>query len=87
MRRYEDAVTALEQGTGPTGIIIHFNLAYLAASYSQSGRAKDASATIEKLLERYPSFDIGALKKLLLYRDEADTELFCAAVRAAGLPE
>ncbi len=87
MRRYEDAVTALEQGTGPTGIIIHFNLVYLAASYSQSGRAKDASATIEKLLERYPSFDIGALKKLLLYRDEADTELFCAAVRAAGLPE
>ncbi len=87
MQRYEDAVKALEQGAGPTGIIIHFNLAYLAASYSRSGRSEDASAMIEQLLARYPSFDISALKNLLLYKDVADTEHVCAAVRKAGLPE
>jgi tetratricopeptide (TPR) repeat protein len=87
LRRYDDAVRALEQGAGSTGIIIHFNLAYLAASYSRSGRAEDASATIERLLARYPNFDIGKLKNLLLYKSVADTEHVCAAVRVAGLPE
>ena len=80
-------IGALEQGTGPTGIIIHFTLAYLAASYSRSGRSEDASAMIEQLLARYPSFDISALKNLLLYKNVADTEHVCAAVRKAGLPE
>ena len=77
----------LEQSVGPSGIIIHFTLAYLAACYSQLGRADDASARIRQLLERYPNFNIGMLKKLLPYKAVADMEHLCAAVRAAGLPE
>ena len=87
MRRYDDAVPMLEQSMGPSGIIIHFTLAYLAACYSQLGRADDASARIRQLLERYPNFNIGMLKKLLPYKAVADMEHLCAAVRAAGLPE
>jgi adenylate cyclase len=87
MRRYDAAVEILEEVIRPNGISIHFNFAYLAASYQYLGRINEARETITKLLERHPNFTISKSKNLMRYKQATDTDHLCDGLRKAGLPE
>ena len=87
MQRYADVVSELETAIGPLGNVIHFTLVFLTGAYVQLGRMDEAKATVHKLRNYYSGFTVGTLHRLLPYKDPADTEFLCDALRKAGLPE
>jgi adenylate cyclase len=84
--RYEKAIEALNRVIirNPNFWPAHI---YLAASYIELGKKKDAVAEVEKLLKINPKFYIKAGKRRLPYKDQAITERLGRLLRKAGLPE
>ena len=82
-RRYEEAVTALENRNNPN---LKSNL-YLAAAYAQLGRQNEAQATVKKILEDIPESSIERWGKAQPYQNEAALNHYIDGLRKAGLPE
>ena len=82
-RRYEEAVTALENRKNPN---LKSNL-YLAAAYAQLGRQNEAQAMVEKILEDNPESSIERWGKAQPYQNEAALNHYIDGLRKAGLPE
>jgi len=51
------------------------------------GREEDARVAIAEVLRRVPTFTRNQYKKMLNYRDPAETERVLDSLRRAGLPE
>jgi TolB-like protein/Flp pilus assembly protein TadD len=87
---YADAAETLKElhedmgARGGAGIT---TLAYLAASYSELGRDREARQAIEQLTDINPDASISTLSYLHMYKNQEDRERVQNAVRRAGLPE
>lgn len=83
---YDEAVDALQRNLergGPVGVPA---LAALTASYALSGRAAEARASAQELLNFFPGFSI-ARSRLLAIFGAKDLERLGDGLRRAGLPE
>ena len=60
---------------------------YLAIAYSLLDRQEEAHASAKKCLELAPFVSVGWIKKISLFKNEADLELIIDAMRKAGFPE
>ena len=82
LRRYEDAIAALQQ--------MH-NVAegrrLLAASYAQLGRLDEARAQAQEVLKLHPNFSVARWAAVQPDRVPAQLEHFVEGLRKAGLPE
>ena len=85
--RYDKAIAAFEENAkrgGPTDIEV---LAYSAAAYHASGRAKEAGAAARELLRKDPDFSLRSWAWLRLYKNLEDWKRLLVVFRNAGLPE
>jgi adenylate cyclase len=60
---------------------------HLAAAYAQAGQLEEARAEAAEVLRINPGFTIEGFKRLLVFKDPADTEHRLDGLRKAGLPE
>ena len=63
------------------------SLPFLAASYAESGKDGEATATIAKALKEFPALSVALMRQLFPNRDDAVISRQDAAMRKAGLPE
>ena len=82
-RRYQEAVTALENRKQPN---LKSNL-YLAAAYAQLGRQREAQTTVQKILADNPESSIERWGRTQPYQNEASLSHYIDGLRKAGLPE
>ena len=82
-RRYEDAITALEQRTPKT----NFTHLMLAVNYAKVGREKESADAMRTFRQLEPGFAIETAAKTEPFKNPADLEHFLDALREAGLPE
>jgi len=83
LRRYEEAIAAQKRALtlSPDFLYAH---AFLAASYSESGRAEEAWAEAAEVLRVSPNFSLEVLWQMLPSRDP-ETDRILAALRKAGM--
>jgi adenylate cyclase len=84
--RYDEAIEALKRFRERNPEHIH-SYTELAIAYGQSGRMEDASALVEKLLNKHPKFSLKRYAKTRFFRDRTELEIELAALGKAGLPE
>ncbi len=84
--RYEEAVVPLTDSINrnPKAMVTH---SFLAASYGQLGREKEAQGKVEDILKMNPNFSVGGWSKGFKFKDPADLEHYADGLRKAGLPE
>ncbi len=83
--RHEEAVSAYRKGVqiAPERFDNHF---HLAAIYSMMGFEKEARAEASELVRENPTFSLDSwAKKILLYKDQTETDKVVNALRKAGL--
>jgi TolB-like protein/class 3 adenylate cyclase/Flp pilus assembly protein TadD len=83
-RRYEEAVTALQQALSRNSnyLIAHLNL---AGAYSELGREEEARAEAGEVMRLNPQFSLAAIGQTIPHKDPARLERYLAALRKAGL--
>jgi hypothetical protein len=59
----------------------------LAVAYSLAGRQEEAGIAAKEVLRLNPKFSVALFRKMLPYKNQADTELVIEAMLNAGLPE
>jgi adenylate cyclase len=82
-RQYEEAISVLKMVKQHTRV----SRAYLAASYAQLGRMKEASAEAAETLKLDPHTGVSSISNVEYYTETADRDHFEAGMRKAGLPE
>lgn len=84
MGRYEEAIEALKRvrDRNPNFMPAHV---YLAASYSERGRQKEARAEAAEVEKLNPQTSMDAWKQRLPYKDQAVLERLFDSLRKAGL--
>ena len=84
--KYEKAIEAGEKAVkvSPNDGGSHM---VLVVAYSSAGRQEDARITAKELLRLDPKFSVSFWRKILAYKNQADTERFIGALLKAGLPE
>jgi adenylate cyclase len=84
--QYDEAILTFKKtlGISPNYLPGH---AFLAASYSSSGRETEAAAEADEILRINPKFCLESYAKTLPYKNKSDIERYMAALRKAGLPE
>ena len=83
--RFQEALTAYRKGVqiAPERFDNHF---HLAAIYSMMGFEKEARAEVAELVRENPTFSLDSwAKKILLYKDQTETDKVVNALRKAGL--
>ncbi|MGR3758956.1 adenylate/guanylate cyclase domain-containing protein [Roseobacteraceae bacterium NS-SX3] len=83
---YPAAISSLTQAAElhPAFVTPH---RHLAACYARQGKAVQATAERQRVLELEPDFSIGKLARTLAYRDPAHRQNYCDGLRLAGLPD
>jgi adenylate cyclase len=83
-RRYEEAIVSLQNATirNPNFLFPHL---HLVVSYSELGQDEKARAEVAELLRISPKFSLEGVRRILVFKDPADLELYLAALRKAGL--
>ncbi len=84
--QFEKAISAFEQMRKMRGNAGQAPL-FLAAIYSEMGRAEEARKEVEALLKLDPDYTLRRLKVFATYSDPAESERIISALRKAGLPE
>jgi adenylate cyclase len=84
--RYEEAIVQLKKAIKltPDSLYPHIGL---AATYSLSGRDKEARAEVSEVLKIQPKISLKRLAKRVAYKNQADIDRLINALRKAGLPE
>jgi adenylate cyclase len=87
--QYEEAIALLETWrarANPRSALPHL---FLAITYEEAGRGKEAQLAVAEILKRNPKASIsGYLKaKTFPYKDQADIDKVVDSLRKAGLPE
>jgi adenylate cyclase len=84
-RHYEEAIAACEKALNrnPDELLSHL---FIAAAYSVSGREKEASTAVSRVLRLNPKFSLKVIYNRPFKR-KTDIELLANALRKAGLPE
>ena len=82
--RFEEAVSALKKAIqiAPDNIPAHL---FLAATYSQMGREKEAHAEAAEVLRINPKFSLDYYAKRSIYKDQSQSDELTNALRKAGL--
>jgi adenylate cyclase len=82
--RFEEAVSAYKKAIklAPENIYPHI---FLAATYIQMGREKEARAEAAEALRIDPKFSVDYLAKVLSYKDQSEIDKVVNAMRKAGL--
>jgi adenylate cyclase len=82
--RYDEAIVTLQSATirNPNFPPPHL---HLAVSYSELGRDAEAQAEVAELLRVSPKFSLEGSRRVMPFKDPADTERYLAALRKAGL--
>jgi adenylate cyclase len=82
--RFEEAVSAYKKAIqlAPDNIYPHI---FLAATYIQMGREKEARAEAAEVLRIDPKFSLDYLAKVLSYKDQSVNDRTLEALRKAGL--
>jgi adenylate cyclase len=86
MGQYEEAVREHKRNLLKTPTRLGDHIA-LAATYILMGREEDARTEAEEVLRLHPKFSVKHFAEQQMYKDQADTDRFVAALRKAGLPE
>ncbi len=88
LRRYEDAIRVLKEGTSREPDYIS-NYVYLAESYAMAGRGGEAKRAVAQILRLNPGFTLAKYKAHISVSmiDKAQVERKIAALRIAGAPE
>jgi len=84
--RYEEAIVQLKKAINLTPDSLYPHTA-LAATYSLSGRDKEARAEVSEVLRIQPKISLKRLAKQVAYKNQADIDRLINALRKAGLPE
>jgi len=84
--RYEEAIVQLKKAINLTPDDLYPHSA-LVATYSLSGRDKEARAEVSEVLRIQPKFSLKRLAKQVAYKNQADIDRLINALRKAGLPE
>ncbi len=84
LRRYDDAITALEEGinSNPASERLHL---WLAAALAHAGRLDDAQWEAEQVYAINPEFALAAITAAYPFKDERDKQHFLNGLRKAGL--
>lgn len=84
LQRYNEAIDAFEQGVQsyPDSLRLHV---WLAASYAQVGRKREAEWESDQVKILDPEFSIEKMKDIYPFKDPVDLERFLAGLRSAGL--
>ena len=84
--RYEEAIAAGKKAVkvSPNDAGSHM---VLAIAYSLAGRQEEARIAAKEVLRLNPKFSVALFRKILPYKNQADTERFIGAMLNAGLPE
>ena len=84
LRRYDDAIAALEQGikSNPASERLHL---WLAAALAHAGRIDDALWEAEQVYALNPEFALAAITASYPFKDESDKKHFLDGLRKAGL--
>jgi TolB-like protein/Flp pilus assembly protein TadD len=89
--RYEEALEAfkrcLELSKKEGGAILILSHLYLAATYSELGREKEARTHIEEILKINAKFSSEWVRKAAFYKNPEHLQRWLAALRRAGLPD
>jgi TolB-like protein/class 3 adenylate cyclase len=84
--RYEEAIQDLKRSVELRPDFVP-GYVWLASTYGNLGRQREAEAAAAQVLRLNPDFSISAYGGKVPYRDEAVLEQFRQGLRAAGLPE
>jgi adenylate cyclase len=82
LRRYAEAIDALERVTSPA----HWDHYYLAACYAKLGRQSEARLQIAKVIDSAPFLTLGSFTRRSWYLHSADLEHLLDGLQKAGLP-
>ncbi len=84
--RYEEAIAAGKKAVkvSPNDAGSHMSL---AVAYSLAGRQEEARIAAKEVLRLNPKFSAVLFRKMLPYKNQADTERVIGAMLNAGLPE
>lgn len=84
LRRYKDAIEALEKGveSNPASERLHL---WLAAALAHAGRLDDAQWEAEQVHALNPEFALSTIAKSYPFKDEADRNHFFDGLKKAGL--
>ena len=82
LRRYAEAVDALERVTSPA----HWDHYYLAACYANLGRQSEARLQIAKAIDKAPFLTLNSFARRSWYLRSADLEHALDGFQKAGLP-
>lgn len=84
LRRYDDAIAALEQGikSNPASERLHL---WLAAALAHAGRIDDALWEAEQVYALNPEFALASITASYPFKDESDKKHFLDGLRKAGL--
>ena len=82
--RYDEAIVTLQNAIvrNPNFLFPHL---HLTVSYSALGREAEAQSEVAELLRISPKFSLEGVRRILVFQDPADLELYLAALRKAGL--
>jgi len=82
--RYEEALAALQSATirNPNFLSSHL---HLALSYSELGRDAEARAEVAELLRISSNFSLEGFRRVMPFKDPAESERYLAALRRTGL--
>ncbi|MFC1580205.1 tetratricopeptide repeat protein, partial [Thermodesulfobacteriota bacterium] len=83
-RSYKESISASKESIERFGPYVN-RLAFLAASYSEIGKEKEARATAQRLLKINPKFTLKSWRYARVYKNPEDTERLLNALHKAGL--
>ena len=86
LRRYQEAIEALESGleTNPSSLRTQV---WLAAALAQSGDTDEAAWQVEQLLLENPDLSLQKVQHLFPFKDPKDLDHFLEGLRIAGLSQ
>jgi adenylate cyclase len=82
--RYEEAIATLKTATIRNPDHLPFHL-HLAVSYSELGRDAEARAEVAELLRISPTFSLEGVRRVMPFKNQAESERYLAALGKAGL--
>jgi adenylate cyclase len=82
--RYEEVIATLQGATirNPNFPPAHL---HLLVSYSEVGQDAKARAELAELLRLIPNYSLEGVRRVLVFKNPADSERYLAALRRAGL--
>ncbi|MEN8244578.1 MAG: tetratricopeptide repeat protein [Thermodesulfobacteriota bacterium] len=86
MNRYDEAIEMCKKGFRRQASDLYSRLV-LAAVYIWQGRKEAAQVEVSEILEAFPHYSLGLIKKYASMRNKEDLNRLIEAWRKAGIPE